>query len=136
MLQNPYLSPALAPAGQFDHLARSGMKVYISAGTAEAFFDEIEALHEGMRRDGVDVTFREVGETVDRAFKVVAFLHFFLQLPGATHSDFVWMDRGVAKPLGWSWKTIEQDFGTFWNATRGYEDGRTHVDHSVTTQEK
>ncbi len=61
-VDNLYFSPALAKAGQFTYLVESGVKVYISGGTAEAFYDEIKALYEGMLRDGVDVKFRQVGE--------------------------------------------------------------------------
>lgn len=34
--------------------------MYISAGSAEAFYDEILALYNGMKRDGVEVELRVV----------------------------------------------------------------------------
>ncbi|WVQ82452.1 hypothetical protein IAT38_004581 [Cryptococcus sp. DSM 104549] len=94
---DPYLSPALATMGGFNHLARHKVKVYISAGTAEAFYDEIVALYRGMKRDGVDVELREIA--------------------GATHSDFVWLDRDEIAIMGWSWEVLKKDFTRFWAET-------------------
>lgn len=67
---NLYFSPALSKAGQSQHLVEvGGVKVYISAGTSEAFFDEIKALYTGMLEDGVDVRFRQVGRDAGSAKK-------------------------------------------------------------------
>lgn len=61
---NPYFSPALATEKpRFQHLVKSGVKVYIQTGTAEILYDEDVALFKGMREEGVDVRLREVSCT-------------------------------------------------------------------------
>ncbi|WWD17607.1 hypothetical protein CI109_102048 [Kwoniella shandongensis] len=97
---NLYFSPALTTSGGFGYLVSHQTKVYISAGTAEAFYDEILALHHAMKRDGVDVQLRT--------------------LDGATHSDFVWLDRNEIDSMGWTWTILRKDFEDFWKrVTRG-----------------
>jgi hypothetical protein len=60
---NPYFSPALAPLGGWAFLVRHEVKVYISGGSAERMYDEILALHRGMKQDRVDVKLRSVSST-------------------------------------------------------------------------
>ncbi|OWZ28685.1 hypothetical protein C349_06579 [Cryptococcus neoformans var. grubii Br795] len=91
---NPYLSPALSPFGSFEYLKGHDTKVYISAGSAEAFYDEILALYNGMKRDGVEVELRV--------------------LEGATHSEFIWLDRDEVSTMGWSWDILTTDFERLW----------------------
>lgn len=57
---DPYFSPALAPSGGFDYLAKEGVRVYVMLGTREGLADECRALARSLRRDGVDVKLREV----------------------------------------------------------------------------
>jgi acetyl esterase/lipase len=59
---NPYFSPALTPSGGWGFLVKHGVRVYVSAGSAEAMYDEIVALQRGMKRDGVDVELRVVSD--------------------------------------------------------------------------
>ncbi|TXT15778.1 hypothetical protein VHUM_00281 [Vanrija humicola] len=50
------LSPALAEAGAFDHLAKGKTSVFVSVGTAEAISPEIYALITRLKGDGVKVS--------------------------------------------------------------------------------
>lgn len=36
---------------------------------------------------------------------------------GATHSEFVWLERDEIKSLGWSWEILKNDFVEFWKRT-------------------
>lgn len=48
--------------------------MYISAGTAEGFYDEIKALRGRMEEAGVDVMYREVGHSFMREANNGSFL--------------------------------------------------------------
>lgn len=63
MQRNPYLSPALAPAddGHFARLAKAGVTVAVDSGTDEILHDEICALVDNMRNQGLKVDFTKVG---------------------------------------------------------------------------
>lgn len=94
---DPYFSPALAPSGSFSHLARHRVKVYVSAGSAEKFYDETLTLYAGMKRDKVNVRLRV--------------------FEGAVHSDFIFLDRPDIPGLGWSWEIMKKDIAEFWEVT-------------------
>lgn len=56
---HPLFSPALASKGHWESLVAT--PTFVSVGTSEVLEDEIRALVDGMRGDGVDVTLFEVG---------------------------------------------------------------------------
>ncbi|WWC71843.1 uncharacterized protein I206_105802 [Kwoniella pini CBS 10737] len=57
-LNTGYASPAKMSKGGWDYLRKEKVKVYMHYGGRELFHDEIVALGEGMKRDGVDVMMR------------------------------------------------------------------------------
>ena len=57
---NPYFCPAIAGFDLFGRLASAKVTAYISAGGAEMLLDEIVALRDNMKQQGMDVVYREV----------------------------------------------------------------------------
>jgi acetyl esterase/lipase len=58
---DPYFSPALAGAEQWEHFGQT--KMYIMTGTREVFYDEDVSLARNMEAAGVDVLLREVSDS-------------------------------------------------------------------------
>lgn len=57
-----WFSPAKAAPGDWEYLKDAGVQVHLTLGTRELFVDEIRALYDTMRRDGVHVDLHEVSD--------------------------------------------------------------------------